>query len=72
MQQKSGTAKSAKRENKDLHVVWLDLENAYGSVPHQLISFALDFFHVPVLVKNIMKSYLCRLEDLPHTTELHN
>lgn len=23
---------SAKRDKKDLHVVWLDLENAYGSV----------------------------------------
>lgn len=34
----------AKREKKDLLVVWLDLANAYGSVPHNLIAFALDFF----------------------------
>ncbi|KAK0150885.1 hypothetical protein N1851_008007 [Merluccius polli] len=27
---------TAKREKSDLHVVWLDLENAYGSVPHHL------------------------------------
>lgn len=53
---------SAKRDKKDLHVVWLDLENAYGSVPHQLISFALDFFHVPVCVKNIIVSYYADLK----------
>ena len=41
----------AKRERCDLHVVWLDLANAYGSVPHQLIEFALDFFHVPVCIR---------------------
>lgn len=27
----------AKREKSDLHVVWLDLANAYGSVPHKLL-----------------------------------
>ena len=26
----------AKKERKDLTVVWLDLANAYGSIPHQL------------------------------------
>lgn len=26
-----------KREKSDLYVVWLDLANAYGSVPHKLI-----------------------------------
>ena len=35
---------SKKRERGDLHVVWLDLANAYRSVPHQLIEYALDFF----------------------------
>ena len=32
----------AKREKDDLYVMWLDLANAYGSVPHQLIKFAMD------------------------------
>lgn len=45
---------TAKREKKDLHVVWLDLANAYGSVPHQLIAFALDFFYIPVNIKTVM------------------
>ncbi len=51
----------AKREKRDLHVVWLDLANAYGSVPHKLIDFALDFFHVPECVKNIIARYFNNL-----------
>ena len=44
---------TAKREKSDLHVVWLDLENAYGSVPHQRITFALDFFHIPTCIQSL-------------------
>ncbi len=50
-----------KREKLDLHVVWLDLANAYGSVPHKLIDFALDFFHVPVCVRDIIARYFDNL-----------
>ena len=31
----------ARKRGKSLAVLWLDLANAYGSVPHQLIKFAL-------------------------------
>ena len=34
------------REQKGLCVVWLDLANVYGSVPHTLIQKATYFFHV--------------------------
>ena len=51
----------AKREKGDLHVVWLDLANAYGSVPHQLIEFALEFFHIPVCIRALVAKYF---EDL--------
>lgn len=30
-----------------LLMVWLDLTNAYTSVPHQLSCFTLNFFHIP-------------------------
>lgn len=52
----------AKRERGDLHVVWLDLANAYGSVPHQLIEFALDFFHVPVDIRALVAKYFGDLQ----------
>ena len=51
----------AKREKSDLHVVWLDLANAYGSVPHKLVEFALEFFHVPASVSNIIAKYFDNL-----------
>ena len=36
---------TAKREKKELHVVWLSLANAYGSAPQNCINFALKFHH---------------------------
>jgi len=46
-----------KRERGDLHVVWLDLPNAYGSVPHQLIKYTLDFFYIPVCICALVAKY---------------
>ena len=47
------------REQKtDLSVVWLDLANAYGSVPHVAIMFALDLFWIPEHVKTVIMAYL--------------
>ena len=37
----------AKSEKLNLSVVWLDLANAYGSEPHQMIQLALRMYHVP-------------------------
>ncbi|KAF7648493.1 hypothetical protein LDENG_00156240 [Lucifuga dentata] len=48
---------TTKREKSDLHVVWLDLANAYGSVPHQLITFALNFFHIPTPIQSLVSAY---------------
>ena len=39
--------KDAKKYNKDVVALWLDLANAYGSVPHKLIIFALRRYGVP-------------------------
>ena len=39
--------KSSKAEHGNLAAVWLDIANAYGSVPHQLIFFALQRYGVP-------------------------
>ena len=47
----------AKQEKKELHVVWLDLANAYGSVPHDLIVKSLDFFWVPDKVIGLITQY---------------
>jgi len=41
------TMKDAKLKMKNLAALWLDLANAYGSVPHKLIEFALTRYQVP-------------------------
>ncbi|GFO45207.1 reverse transcriptase [Plakobranchus ocellatus] len=41
----------AKSEKLNLDVVWLDLANAYGSVPHEMIQLALRMYHVPEVIQ---------------------
>lgn len=49
-----------------LTVVWLDLANAYRSIPHNLVQVALDHYHIPHHIQGMITSYLgdinsCRL-----------
>ena len=37
--------------------MWLDLANAYGSIPHELIETSLDHYHIQGHVKGLIKSY---------------
>ena len=37
----------AKTRHRSLTLCWLDLANAYGSVPHNLIHFSLRHYHAP-------------------------
>ncbi|XP_061878077.1 uncharacterized protein LOC133630482 [Entelurus aequoreus] len=46
------------RENKgDLAVLWLDLANAYGSIPHKLVEEALNRHHIPKKFRNLILDY---------------
>jgi len=49
--------RTAKQDKSELHVVWLDLANAYGSVPHDLIYRSLDFFYIPGKIKVLLQKY---------------
>ena len=49
--------KDAKLNRKDLSVVWLDLANAYGAVPHSLIIKALRYYNIPTKIINIIILY---------------
>ncbi len=51
------TIQTAKSNKQDLAVIWLDLANAYGSVPHSLIRYAMEFFHIPDKLKNFIMEY---------------
>ena len=37
--------------------MWLDLANAYGSIPHQIIQEALKHYHVPEQARSLTRSY---------------
>jgi len=52
----------ARINQKDLTVVWLDLANAYGSMPHQLISEALLHYHIPDHAIKIIMNYFSRIQ----------
>ncbi|XP_059378226.1 uncharacterized protein LOC132114105 [Carassius carassius] len=49
--------REAKASKGNLTVVWLDLANAYGSIPHALIHTALDHYHIPQHIKRMITSY---------------
>ena len=65
----------AKKTKENLNVVWLDLANAYGSVPHVLLLQAMEFFHIPGEVQKTMKRYYdcfqMRFSTDEFTTEWH-
>ena len=48
--------KTGKVEMRDLHVLWLDLANAYGSILHDLVQKALQYYHISEWVANIVLS----------------
>ncbi len=48
----------ARAKKGDLTVVWLDLANAYGSIPHNLIRTALKYYHIPDHIMVMISSYL--------------
>ena len=50
------SSKDAVEKHRSLSVCWLDLANAYGSVPHGLIQFALSHYHVPPQFANTVSS----------------
>ena len=49
--------REAKKEKKNLVVTWLDIANAYGSIPHKFILKALREAHMPEDVVQLVESY---------------
>ena len=49
--------REAKEAKGDLVVTWLDIANAYGSLPHEVILTALRSAHVPEQVCKLVESY---------------
>ena len=49
--------KDARVDQSDVSTIWLDVANAYGSVPHQLIFLALRRYGVPKHFIDIIQNY---------------
>ena len=51
------TLKHAKKCKRSIVTSWIDLANAYGSVRHNLIQFALEWYHVPKCIRQLIYNY---------------
>ena len=66
----------AKEGKRNLDVIWLDLANAYGSVPHQMIQLSLSMYHVPEEICRMLETYFAgfqmRFSAKEYTTDWIN
>ena len=49
--------RDSKQHYRQLVITWIDLANAYGSVRHNLIQFALEWYHVPKMIQMLIFNY---------------
>lgn len=68
----SHLVQEAKRNKGNLTVVWLDLANTYRSMPHNLINKALEIYHIPRNIKQMINSYLGSFRLQLRTAKFNN
>ena len=57
------------KKKKDLHVMFLDLEHAFESVPNSLITRMFDFFRIPTKITKLVQNYFSDLQFFLTTPE---
>ena len=55
------TLRRVKADKRAIVISWIDLANAYGSVKHNLIQFALNWYHVPKHIQGLIFDYYEKL-----------
>lgn len=60
---------SSKKERRDLHVIFLDLANAFGSVSHNILWTAFSYSGVPEHIIKLVRSYF---QDLQFCVKVDN
>ena len=53
--------RDAKESHRQIVITWLDLANAYGSIRHNLIQFALNWYHIPKAIQEMIFDYYEKL-----------
>ncbi len=61
--------KDARRRKKSICISWVDFANAFGSVRHSLIQFALKHYHFSPLFLKLIYHYYDNLFAIVHTRE---
>ena len=59
----------ARTKHKSIAICWLDIANAYGSVHHNLIRFALDHYHAPAHFTDIISNLYTGLTGIVRTKQ---
>ncbi|XP_060086247.1 uncharacterized protein LOC132565620 [Ylistrum balloti] len=54
--------REAKEQKGGLAVIWLDLANAYGSMPYKVVQLTLERYHVPEKNRHLLEDYIDRLQ----------
>ena len=62
--------KEAKSKNLSLATIWLDIANAYGSIPHKLIIFALHWYGVSPKWIHLIETYYSGIFSKSFTQEV--
>jgi hypothetical protein len=59
----------AKANKKTVHITWFDLVDAFGSIPHMLIPYVLQHYHLPPQIISYITSMYSQLEGRVKTQE---
>ena len=51
----------AKKRNKTIHITFLDLQDAFGSVEHKLLYHVLEVYRFPVQIQKYVRNLYSRL-----------
>ena len=51
----------ARLHKKNVHITWLDLEDAFGSVPHKLIPYVMQHYYIPQRIITYITSLYTKL-----------
>ena len=58
----------AKKRHDDLHIIWLDLANAFGSLPHSTLNKLFESLPLPVhtsaILKDMYTNTICEYKDV--------
>ena len=53
----SEALRDARERRRAICIAWIDITNAYGSIRHNFLQFALHWYHVPSEICELMWSY---------------